>query len=253
MADQNDETNTVATKLKRSRAGQTQEETNSKSGQEGLYRHPQSGQEVACLYDPLFGNAQAEGAIRVGFERVGDIPEGYIKTVVAGTPQEVADQTVKAVLASDDTTEAIKGLQARLRAVESAESDKDDEILALRAQLEAKQGDQPATKLEASAQTEARNDGQSHVEGINPNDVLNTGGVDHLNKPADDASDLENQNDGEGEGDDEEEDEKPLSKQNSTELKETATREGVEITPELDTNKKLAAAIQAKRDEKKGE
>lgn len=241
-----DETNT-AEKLKRSRAGQTQEETNSLTGEAGLYRHPVSKQELVTLYDPLYGNAQSEAAIRVGFERVGDVPEGYIKTVVGNDAADVAKQTVDQVLATDATTEAIKGLTARLNQVERAEKDKDDEIASLRAQLEAK-NEQGDTKDEAAAQTEARTEGLSSVGGVDPNAELQTGGTAASNLPPADG-----EGEGEGEGSDDEEEEKPLSKQNSTELKETATREGVEITPELDTNKKLAAAIQAKRDEKKGE
>lgn len=49
---------------------------------EGLYRHPESGAELAAFWDPITGNAQAQGLTRVGFERVGDVPTGYDKTVV---------------------------------------------------------------------------------------------------------------------------------------------------------------------------
>ncbi|MFE7720099.1 hypothetical protein ACFU44_13780 [Nocardia rhizosphaerihabitans] len=43
--------------------------------------------------------------------------------------------------------------------------------------------------------------------------------------------------------------EKPLNRQNKEELLATANDEGVEVTEDLDTNRKLADAIQAKRDE----
>lgn len=226
-------------KLKHSRPGSTAEETNSQSGEAGLYRHPRSGEELVTIWDPLFGNAQSEAAVRVGFERVGDTPEGYIKTIVGTTEAEIAQKTVDAVLATDDRSETLKGIQARLNQLERSEKDKDDEITALRAQLEAK-NEQSETKAEATAQTEARTEGLDSVGGTNPNDATLTGGSN--------TGVVDDKGDGEEESDEEEVVEKPLTKQNSNELAETAAKEGVEITPDLDTNKKLAAAIQAKRD-----
>lgn len=242
--------------LKKKKPGQTQEEVETGlTGGPGLYRHP-NGQEVHVLYDPLYGNAQAEAAIRVGFEFVRESDPSEIKTIVTGTDAEKGAATVDAVLGGT-TSEDIKGLQARLTAVEK---DKDAEIESLKAQLAAKNGtEQSDTEAEAKAQTEARNDG-APAAGAAPTSTGVVGGVTDLGAGAPEAGEGETDGEGSDEGDDEGEGddtsevtEKPLGSQNSTELKETATREGVEITPELDTNKKLAAAIQAARDAKKGE
>lgn len=68
--------------LRGNRAGKTPETSNGPSPQAGLYRHPESGAEIITTYDPLFGDAQSDGVIRAGFERVGDAPEGSIKTII---------------------------------------------------------------------------------------------------------------------------------------------------------------------------
>lgn len=231
-------------KLKKSKPGETPEETNSKTGIAGLYRHP-NGQELITLYDPLYGDAQSEAAIRVGFEFVREVDlEKEVHTIVIGSAAEVAARTAETVNGTGVSSDDLKGIQARLTAVEAETKAKDDEILALKQQLEAK-NEQGGTKDEAQTQTEGRLDGAGHAGGENPNDTLLTGGVVGEGQTGDEDESDEN--------DEEEVVEKALSKQNSNELAETAAKEGVEITPELDTNKKLAAAIQAKRDEKKGE
>src|SRR4051794_5912502 len=80
----------------------------------GLYRHPQSGAEVVTLSDPLYGDTQSEAFVRLGFERVGDAPEGYVKSVVA--PSEAWEDRPKANKADADD---MKGLLARVNAVEA--------------------------------------------------------------------------------------------------------------------------------------
>lgn len=95
--------------------GQSAEKVNSQTGAAGLYRHPDSGQELITLSDPLYGDAQSEGAIRVGFVRVGDAPKGSIKSF--GIPSEVFENRPTA--GSEDTLNAIKGLQARTNALEA--------------------------------------------------------------------------------------------------------------------------------------
>lgn len=95
----------------------------------GLYRHPASGQELAVFDDPITGNAQAQGLLRVGFEYVGEVPKGYDKTVVVN--HDFASEASKGpVVASEDM---VKGLLARVReledkknADEAAEAKKDD-------------------------------------------------------------------------------------------------------------------------------
>lgn len=69
-------------------AGQAAEQTNSTTGPAGVYVHPVTGVEVITTWDPLFGDAQSEGAIRVGFIRKSDTPEGAVHYVgeVPATP-----------------------------------------------------------------------------------------------------------------------------------------------------------------------
>src|SRR5438128_843657 len=81
----------------------------------GLWRHPQTGQEVATLSHPLYGDAQSEGFRRAGFERVGDVPEGYIKTVVDPST-DYAEKPERCAEAIDAYN---KGFEARLNALES--------------------------------------------------------------------------------------------------------------------------------------
>jgi hypothetical protein len=224
-------------KLKRSRPGQTQEEPNSPSNEAGLYRHPESGEEAVTLYDPLYGNAQSEAFIRLGFRRVGDAPEGYTKTVV-GSGADAARQTFEQV-ANDrsigNNSEDVKGIQARLSVLESQTKAKDDQIAALEAQLK--------------AQTEAR--GTDNTGLTTESSGTNTGSGDPL------ASDTSgNQQGGVGaEGEDlnatqEQQEEKSLEDQNVTELRETAAKEGVDLSTS-DTKKQIRAAIEKKRSEKK--
>lgn len=232
-------------KLKKSKPGETQEDTNSTTGLAGLYRHP-NGEELITLYDPLYGDAQSEAAIRVGFEFVREAKPEEIKTIVTGTQSDVANQTAATVnggVSLDD----LKGIQARISAVEAETKAKDDEILALKQALAAK-NEQGETKVEAQVQTEGRLDGAGQAGGVNPNDQLQTGGV---------VGEGENdENDGD-EGDDEGEggEELPVVDGNTKkeDLLKIATEEGVELTPELDTNKKLVEAIKANREAKKGE
>jgi hypothetical protein len=251
----------VNEKLKRSKAGQTPEETNSVTSEEGLYQHPEAKnadgtpRQLVCLYDPLFGNAQAEGAIRVGFERVGDVPEGYVKTVT-GFGTDAANQTADTVNGDKLVgQEDLKGLQARMSAYEINQKALADENDALRKQLEAKQeiAGGEATKVDAAAITAIRTDpGQ-----LSGNSVAGAGGTPVTTTPST-SNDEEDAARAKTEADElaaqkakEEEDAaraKALSAQNKTELLETATNEGVELTADLDTNDKIREAIQAKRD-----
>lgn len=90
--------------LKNNRGGSAQETSDKESPKAGLYRHPETGQEVITQYDPLFGDAQSEGFVRVGFVRVGDAPEGAVKSIV----EAVLDDKAKT-----DTSKDVAELAAR--------------------------------------------------------------------------------------------------------------------------------------------
>jgi|ERR1044072_2284272 hypothetical protein len=85
-----------------------QEENNGVELEAGLYRHPQTGEELVTKSDPLWGNAQSEAVVRVGFEYVGPAPKDYEKTL----PELNAAQQL------NKDTEDLKGIQARLNALE---------------------------------------------------------------------------------------------------------------------------------------
>ena len=89
--------------------GNTKETSDQASVEAGLYRHPESGAEAATRFDPLMGNAQSEAFVRLGFVRVGDVPEGYEK------PIRVVGKSESGSSSSDE----LKGVMARLNALEA--------------------------------------------------------------------------------------------------------------------------------------
>jgi hypothetical protein len=189
--------------LKDAKPGQTQETGG--QGEAGLYEHPEaknpdgSPKQIITTYDPLFGNAQSNGVIRLGFKRVGDAPEGSIKTL-----PELAQDTKAA------EADSLKGITARLTQLESVSDDNKK----LQAQVDALLKEK-ADREKADAEAAGSSDREA----------------------TDTAAAVERFNAGE--------------KLNSTDLKLVAKAEGVELTPELDSNKKVADAIYAKR-EKEG-
>lgn len=82
----------------------------------GVYRHPQSGQEIIALDDPITGDAQARGYVRAGFEWVRDVKEGEITSVGLTPSEEFAKQPERKLETSADD---LKGIQARLNALEA--------------------------------------------------------------------------------------------------------------------------------------
>lgn len=92
--------------------GQTLEVSDKPATPAGLYRHPESGQEMITLWDPLFGDAQSEAAVRVGFVRVGDAPEGAVKSVV------------ESILESREKDSSVAGIASRLAKLEGLAEDK---------------------------------------------------------------------------------------------------------------------------------
>lgn len=92
--------------------GQTLEVSDKPATPAGLYRHPESGQEMITLWDPLFGDAQSEAAVRVGFVRVGDAPEGAVKSVV------------ESILESREKDSSVSGIATRLAKLEGLAEDK---------------------------------------------------------------------------------------------------------------------------------
>lgn len=136
--------------LEKNRAGETAETSDRQSPQAGLYRHPEAKNpdgtpvEVITMHDPLFGDAQSEGIVRLGFVRVGDAPEGAIKTIV--------EQNMNSRVYNSNTAESDK---ARLDALELAELRREkrereeaeaEAAAAAKAEEEAKKAEEEAAK-----------------------------------------------------------------------------------------------------------
>lgn len=90
--------------------GQTKEQSDKGELDAGLYRHPATGEELITIADPLFGNPQADAAIRVGFEYVRPAKPEEIKSIIEVNREERVNQSEEA--ASD---------RARLDQLELAE------------------------------------------------------------------------------------------------------------------------------------
>lgn len=86
----------------------------------GLYRHPDSGAELVTLEDSLLGDAQSRAAERTGFQYVGPAPEGYVKTLGIASDDHAGQPERKIESDADE----LKGLRARLNALEDAQSRK---------------------------------------------------------------------------------------------------------------------------------
>lgn len=94
-------------------------------GTAGLYEHPASGEQMATFSDPLFGEAQSNAAVQLGFVRIGDVPEGYAHYV------DISELT-----RDQGSTDSMKGLTARMNQLETVQSD-NDKLKAQIAELQA--------------------------------------------------------------------------------------------------------------------
>ena len=75
-------------KLRSAKPGQTAENSDNEVEGAGLYRHP-NGTELITIEDPLFGNAQSEAALRVGFEYVRPAEPGEVKSIIDVQKEQV--------------------------------------------------------------------------------------------------------------------------------------------------------------------
>lgn len=113
----------------------------------GLYRHPESGQEMIVQSDPLWGNTQAQGAARLGFKFVREAHEDEIKTL-----PELAMDSRKAEEGN------LKGLSARLDALETVAEDNKtltNEVAELREKLAKAEEEKAAAVKEATKAAKA--------------------------------------------------------------------------------------------------
>lgn len=134
--------------------GQTQEQTQGQAPEAGVYEHPQTGRQIITMYDPLFGNAQSEAVVRLGFVRVRDAKPEEIKTLIDSSRDSKGNQINKISQAQED--------KARLDALELAELRREkrerEEAEAAAATEEAKKAEEEAKKKadeEAAAKKKA--------------------------------------------------------------------------------------------------
>lgn len=215
--------------LQNSKAGNTAEQNGFGAAEKpwrkaGVYKHKESGDEIIVKVHPKFGDAQAAAVERVGYVYDREVKEGEVKDLeVLLTASAEGSKP-----SNDSSDETLKGIQARLTALESENKTLRDEKAALQAEAEkdgVKDADTAGTKAEATAQVLSRQDSTS-----------------------DEGS--EDEGDGEdGSGNTE----KSFSQLNRAELTELAEREGVELTEAEDTNAKIREAITKAREAKKGD
>jgi hypothetical protein len=255
-------------------------------GKAGLYRHPESGEEMHTLSDPLFGEAQSNAAVQLGFVRVRDSKPEEIKSVLDFSVANVATEN-----------ESLKGLAARVNQLEGVA----EENKKLTAEVEKFRKASLATadpvniaghdaKTEAARVTKLRDQApdadptkqvgpaptKAPSEPLNSDRELPEDTRVHVRD--ENRKDLDEGNDGDegGDGDEPELSEeervakekqnqanarrhaelsdKPLEKDNftATELAELAKLEGVEVEG-LNSKQEFVDAIKAARDEKESE
>lgn len=222
-----------------------------------LYRHP-NGQEAIVQYDPLFGNAQANAFEQVGYKFVREALPEEIKTI----PELVLekDKTAEAGLAglTAQVAEQNKLLTQELtkQREERAQVPSDQtEISGERARQSA--ADQASVRSQAHGEVAVTDSGDMEkVDGLTPKQVdkvihddPNAGVEKVAPERVPTGSPHRDETAPEEDSSDEEVSDKPLEKQNRSELEATAAAEGLEVTPDLDTNKKLRDAIVAGREE----
>jgi hypothetical protein len=92
----------------------------------GVYKHPQTGEEIIALDDPITGDAQARGYVRVGFEYVRDIKPGDVREVGISPSEDHAKQPERA---NEVRSSELEELRSRLAALEGKQAVKAEKKL----------------------------------------------------------------------------------------------------------------------------
>lgn len=230
--------------LAASKAGETAE-SNGFGGQErplrpaGLYRLKDDDGNVVdeqiVKSHPKFGDSQAAAFERVGYKFVRAAKPGEVKEIEV----DAAYLATENKQGGQDSSESMKGIQARLSALEKENADlkagKAAEDTSGAADSDVKAKSKEAAKDEA--QTQLENRGQA-------------GPLDNADESDEDESDEDDSTDeGEGEGDDTPE--KPFGNLNRAELEELAAKEEITLPAEANTNNKIRDVITQAREAKK--
>lgn len=230
--------------LAASKAGETAE-SNGFGGQErplrpaGLYRLKDDDGNVVdeqiVKSHPKFGDSQAAAFERVGYKFVRAAKPGEVKEIEV----DAAYLATENKQGGQDTSESMKGIQARLSALEKENADlkagKAAEDTSGAADSDVKAQSKEAAKDEA--QTQLENRGQAPASPLDNGDESN-----------EDESD-EDESDDEGEGGNTPE--KPFGNLNRAELEELAAKEEITLPAEANTNNKIRDVITQAREAKK--
>lgn len=171
---------------------------------------------------PKFGDSQAAAVERVGYRFVREAHKDEVKTIEVDVKQLSTEDK-----AGNVTQDDLKGLQARLNALEKENADLK---AGQRAEGEAGSVD---GEVKAAAKEEAKEEAERQVESRQDGDQ----------GPLDNASADDSEEEGK---------EKHFSQLNRAELEELAEKEGITIPEEADTNAKIREAITKAREEKEG-
>ena len=216
------------TDLKNARGGSTQEVSDTPVTPSGVYRHPETGRELITIYDPLYGDVQSEGLVRLGFEYVGPAEEGSIKSIV----EQIIDtksSEAKDLASFSGRLAALEGVRDRADATQAENDELRKKIAALEAKDVATELSGERAKTAAAEQTLAR---------TTENTPAVTSGITG-------AGIVE-----EGEVVAEQLGEKPFGQLNRAELEELAAKEEIALPEEANTNAKIREAITTARAEK---
>jgi hypothetical protein len=140
----------------------------------GLYRHPDSGQEAIVLDDPLWGNTQAQAFTRMGYEFVREAKEGEIKTLpeLQRENRDATSSDVKGLMARVDALEGVKGENEDLKkelAALRAEKESREKADAEKAEADAKQADEDKKHVEAAGKANSTTAADESAEGAKAN------------------------------------------------------------------------------------
>ena len=181
---------------------------------------------------PKFGDSQAAAVERVGYRYVREAHKDEVKAIEVDVKQLSTEDK-----AGNVTQDDLKGLQARLNALEKENADlkagqrAEDEKGS--ADGDVKAGAKEDASEEAEARVQARQEGLTGVE--------ETQRTEEIKGSEDEDSD-----------EDDEPKEKSFSQLNRAELEELAEKEGITIPEEADTNAKIREVITKAREEKEG-
>lgn len=193
---------------------------------------------------PKFGDSQAAAAERVGYRFLRDAKPGEVKEIEVDAKYLATEN----LAGGQDANETLKGIQARLTAVEKENAD----LKAAKAAEENKGSADGDTKADAKDKAKVAAAEQLENRGQAPEGTANQT-ADELDNQ-DQGS--EGSDEGSDEGDDEDEGEggeKPFNKLNRAELEAVAEKEQITLPAEADTNAKIREVITKAREEKETE